>query len=158
MAWFYNFNFNEDKMYGMPIADMSDVYFHKRKIRINKEDDTIPRTTNPYTCGQVYYKVHEFPACVYKRCFWLEERDDKLAEEIRLRYLLAREKQKEENRCEFCEDDTKDIFYEEFGDVEISVFINDSPELELYVTEQGKELKKTILMRYCPFCGRRLRG
>lgn len=96
MSYFYNFNFDEDKMYGMPIADMSDVCYGKRKIRINKEDDTIPRTTNPYTCGHVYYKVHEFPACVYKRSFWLEERDDKLAEEIRVRYLEAREKKKEE--------------------------------------------------------------
>lgn len=92
MAWFYNFNFDEDKMYCMPIADMSEANFNKRKIRINKDDDTIPRTTNPYSCGQVYYKVHEFPACVYKRCFWLEERDDKLAEEIRIRYLEARTK------------------------------------------------------------------
>lgn len=58
----------------------------------------------------------------------------------------------------FCEDDTKDIFYEEFDGAEISVFINDSQELELYVSGQGKELKKTILMRYCPFCGRRLRN
>lgn len=157
MAWFYNFNFDENKMYCMPIAYMSDPYFNKRKIRINKEDDTIPRTTNPYSCGQVYYKVHEFPACVYKRCFWLRERDDKLAEEIRIRYLETRAKKKEA-MCEFCEDDTKDIFYEEFGGVEISVFINDSPELELYVSGQGEELKKTVPMRYCPFCGRRLRN
>lgn len=157
MAWFYNFNFNENKMYCMPIADLSTAYYGHRKIRINKEDDTIPRTTNPYTCGQVYYKVHELPEIVYKRCFWMEERNDEKAEEIRIRYLEERAKKKEA-MCEFCEDDTKDIFYEEFGGVEISVFINDSPELELYVSGQGEELKKTCLMRFCPFCGRRLRG
>lgn len=64
---------------------------------------------------------------------------------------------KKENECEFCEDDTKDIFYEEFGGVEISVFINDSPELELYVSGQGEEYKKTVPIKCCPFCGRRLR-
>ena len=157
MAYFYNFNFNEDVMYGMPIADMSAAYKNRRKIRINKEDDTIPRTTDPYCLGHVYYKVHEFPACVYRRCFWLEERDDNLAEEIRMRYFEARDKKKKDE-CEFCEDDTKDVFYEEFGDVEISVFINDGTELELYVTEQGEEHKKTVPIKFCPFCGRRLRN
>lgn len=39
MAWFYNFNFNEDVMYCMPIAVMSDVYYGKRKVRINKGEE-----------------------------------------------------------------------------------------------------------------------
>lgn len=61
------------------------------------------------------------------------------------------------NECEYCEDDTKDIFYGEINGAEVSVFISDSHELELYISENGEEMKKTALMRYCPFCGRRLR-
>ena len=60
--------------------------------------------------------------------------------------------------CHYCDDSCTDIFYTEFDNTEVSVFINEDATLELYITEQGKELKKTILMRYCPFCGRRLRG
>lgn len=93
MKYFYNFNFDEDKMYGMPIDKMSEASSdHKRWINIAKEHDTIPRTTNPYVEGCVTYKVHEFPEVVYKRCFWMEERDDKKAEEIRRGYLEARAK------------------------------------------------------------------
>ena len=42
MAYFYNFNFNEDAMYCMPIAKMFPAIYHKRNIVIRKEDDTIP--------------------------------------------------------------------------------------------------------------------
>lgn len=59
--------------------------------------------------------------------------------------------------CDYCIDDTKDIFFEEFNGVEISVFINDRQELELYISDQGEELKKTVLIKFCPFCGRKLR-
>lgn len=37
MAWFYNFNFDEDKMYGMPIADMFPACKHRRNIVIRSE-------------------------------------------------------------------------------------------------------------------------
>lgn len=93
MKYFYNFNFDENKMYCMPIIRMSAASSnHRRWINIAKEHDTIPRTTNPYVEGCVTYKVHEFPEVVYKRCFWMEERDDEKAEKIRRDYLKARAK------------------------------------------------------------------
>lgn len=102
MRYFYNFNFDEDKMYCMPIANMSTACNHRRNIVINKEDDTIPRKTNPYVEGQIVYRVYEFPEIVYKRCFWMEERDDKKAEEIRRRYLEAKAEKKKIKYCPFC--------------------------------------------------------
>lgn len=93
MRYFYNFNFDENTMYCMPIIRMSAASSnHRRYINIAKEHDTIPRKTNPYDEGCVTYKVHEFPEVVYKRCFWMEERDDKRAEKIRRDYLEARAK------------------------------------------------------------------
>lgn len=171
MAYFYNFNFDEGIMHCMPIADMYTAAKHRRKIAIRKKDDTIPRTTNPYICGKVYYMVHEFPEVVYKRCFWMEERDDEKAEEIKNRYFEERAKKKEE-KCHYCdEEDDKDIFFNflpaMFGiekedhnyNPDVTVFITDKAELELcvmigddYLVKEKKEIK------YCPFCGRRLQN
>ena len=172
MAYLYNFNFNEDVMYCMPIAKMNvPDSKHRRRIVINKKDDTIPRTTNPYICDQVCYTVHEFAETVYKRCFWMEERDDEKAEEIKNRYLEARAK-KEENKCEFCDaEENKDIFFKFlpaiFGiekenhdyNQDVTVFITDDNELELCVM-MGDDylLKEKKPIKYCPFCGRRLRN
>lgn len=169
MAWFYNFNFNEDVMYCMPIAKMLSVNSkHRRRIVINKEDDTIPRTTNPYIEGHVYYTVHEFPETVYKRCFWMDERDDKKAEEIKNGYLEARAK-KEAEKCRYCDDDCTNIFFNwlpamfgietEYHDYnpDVTVFITDDNELELCVMMGGDYLvKEKKKIKYCPFCGRRL--
>ena len=170
MAYFYNFNFDENTMYCMPIAKMSEASSnHKRWISIAKEHDTIPRTTNPYVEGYVTYKVHEFPEIMYKRCFWMEERDDEKAEEIKRRYLEERAKKKE-NKCEFCDaEENKDIFFNflpaMFGiekenhdyNPDVTVFITDDNELELCVM-MGDDylLKEKKKIKYCPFCGRRL--
>lgn len=170
MAYFYNFNFNEDTMYCMPIAKMFTASKRRRNIMICKEDDTIPRTTNPYVEGHITYKVHEFPETVYKRCFWMEERDDEKAEEIKNRYLEERAK-KEEEKCHYCDDSGIDIFFKflpaMFGlekedhdyNPDVTVFITDKAELELcvmmgddYLVKEKKEIK------YCPFCGRRLQN
>ena len=171
MAYFYNFNFNEDVMYCIPIDKMYGARNHRRNIVIRKEDDTIPRKTDPYVEGHIMYKVHEFPETVYKRCFWMEERDDKKAEEIKNRYLEARDKKKEE-KCHYCdEEDDKDIFFNflpaMFGiekenhdyNPDVSVFITDNFELELCVM-MGDDylLKEKKKIKYCPFCGRRLRN
>ena len=170
MAWFYNFNFDENKMYCMPIAKMYEASSnHKRWIRITKEHDTIPRTTNPYVEGFVTYKVHEFPETVYKRCFWLKEHDDEKAEEIRRRYLEARTKKKEAEECPYCDDSCTDIFFSwlpaMFGlekedhdyNPDVSVFITDDNRLELSVMMGDDHLVKDIKkINFCPFCGRRL--
>lgn len=168
MAWFYNFNFDENTLYVMPIADMYVGGKHRRKIKIREEDNTIPRTTNPYVEGHIIYVVHEFPEIVYRRCFWMDERDDEKAEEIRRRYLEARAKKKE-NDCPYCNDSCMDIFFNflpaMFGiekenhdyNQDVTVFITDKAELELCVMIGDdyllKEKKKII---FCPFCGRRL--
>lgn len=171
MAWFYNFNFDESKMYCMPIADLSAAYYGFRKIRINKEDDTIPRTTDPYVEGHITYKVHEFPEVVYKRCFWMEERDDEKAEKIKNRYLEARAKKKAE-KCQYCDaEENKDIFFEFipaiFGiekedhtyNQDVTVFITADSELELCVMMGDDYLvKEKKKINFCPFCGRRLRN
>lgn len=172
MAYFYNFNFNEDEMYCMPIAKMNvPDRNHRRRIVINKKDDTIPRTTNPYICDQVCYTIHEFPETVYKRCFWMEERDDEKAEEIRKRYLEERAK-KEAEKCPYCDaEENKDIFFNflpaMFGiekenhdyNQDVTVFITDKAELELCVM-MGDDylLKEKKKIQFCPFCGRRLRN
>lgn len=168
MAWFYNFNFDEGIMHCMPIADMFTAINHKRKISIRKEDDTIPRTSDPYICGKVYYKVHEFPEIVYKRCFWMPERDDEKAEEIRRKYLEARNKKKE-NDCPYCNDSCTDIFFSwlpaMFGlekedhdyNPDVTVFITDNNKLELSVMMGDDHLVKDLKkINFCPFCGRRL--
>lgn len=169
MAWFYNFNFNEDIMYCMPITHMYDPWKNRRRIVIRKEDDTIPRTTNPYVDGHVTYIVHKFAETVYRRCFWMSERDDNKAEEIKNRYLEEKAK-KEAEKCHYCDtEDDKDIFFnwlpamfgieKEYHDYnqDVTVFITDKAELELcvmmgddYLVKEKKEIK------YCPFCGRRL--
>lgn len=168
MAWFYNFNFDEGITYCMPIADMFTAIKHIRKIAIRKEDDTIPRTSDPYICGKVYYKVHEFPEIVYKRCFWMEERDDEKAEEIKKRYLEAMAKKKE-NDCPYCNDSCTDIFFSwlpaMFGlekedhdyNPDVTVFITDNNKLELSVMMGDDHLVKDLKkINFCPFCGRRL--
>lgn len=170
MAWFYNFNFDEDKLYCMPIADMYVGGKHRRKIKIRKEDNTIPRTTNPYVEGHIIYVVHEFPETVYKRCFWMEDRDDEKAEEIRKRYLEDRTKKKE-NECLYCGDDKHAIFFKwlpaifgiekEYHDYnpDVTVFITDEDKLELCVMMGDDYLVKVKeKINYCPFCGRRLRN
>ena len=170
MKYFYNFNFDENTMYGMPIIRMSAASSdHKRWIKIAKEHDTIPRTTNPYVEGCVTYKVHELPGVVYKRCFWMEERDDEKAEEIKNRYLEARAKKKEE-KCPYCDaEDDKDIFFNwlpaMFGlekedhdyNPDVTVFITAKAELELCVMMCDDYLvKEKKKINFCPFCGRRL--
>lgn len=171
MAYFYNFNFDENKMYCMPIAKMFPAINHKRNIVIHKEDDTIPRTTNPYVEGCIVYKVHECPEIVYKRCFWMHERDDEKAEEIKNRYLEARNKKKAE-KCQYCDaEENKDIFFEFlpaiFGiekedhtyNQDVTVFITDDSELELCVMMGDDYLvKEKKKINFCPFCGRRLRN
>ena len=171
MAWFYNFNFDENKMYCMPIADMFVGGKNRRKIAIRKEDNTIPRTTNPYVEGRIIYVVHEFPETVYKRCFWMEERNDKKAEDIKNRYLEARAK-KEAEKCYYCDaEENKDIFFKFlpaiFGiekenhdyNQDVTVFITDDSELELCVMMGDDYLvKEKKKINYCPFCGRRLRN
>ena len=170
MRYFYNFNFDENKMYCMPIIGMSAASSdHKRWIKIAKEHDTIPRTTNSYVEGCITYKVHEFPEIVYKRCFWMEERDDEKAEEIKNRYLENRAK-KEAEKCPYCDaEENKDIFFKflpaMFGiekenhdyNQDVTVFITDNYELELCVM-MGDDylLKEKKKIKYCPFCGRRL--
>ena len=170
MAWFYNFNFDENTLYVMPIAYMFPVYKHRMNIMIRKEDNTIPRTTNPYVDGHIMYKVHEFPETVYKRCFWMDERDDKKAEEIRRRYLEARAKKKAE-KCHYCDDSCNDIFFSwlpaMFG---IETENHDyNPDVTVYISSESK-MKMTVMMgdhylvkketdiQFCPFCGRRLRN
>lgn len=168
MAWFYNFNFDENTLYVMPIANMFPVYKHRMNIMIRKEDNTIPRTTNPYVDGHIIYKVHEFPETVYKRCFWMDERDDEKAEEIRRRYLEARAKKKE-NDCPYCNDSCTDIFFSwlpaMFGlekedhdyNPDVTVFITDNNKLELSVMMGDDHLVKDLKkINFCPFCGRRL--
>lgn len=170
MAYFYNFNFDEDKMYCMPIDKMFTACKNRRHIWIRKEDDTIPRTTNPYVDGHVTYIVHKFSETVYRRCFWMEERDDKKAEEIKNRYLEEKAK-KEAEKCPYCdEEDDKDIFFEwlppMFGiETEDHDF---NPDITVYVSSEAK-LKMVVMMgdhyvvkketdiRFCPFCGRKLR-
>jgi hypothetical protein len=174
MAWFYNFNFDEGKMYGMPIAELYNSYKNRRRIVINKEDDTIPRTTNPYVEGRVSYLVHAFPETVYKRCFWMLERNDEKAEEIKNGYLLARAEAKEASMCDYCQEQngdlSKDIFFEWlpalFGvntedhtyNPDVTVYITDQSELKLTVM-LGDEMiiKKMKKIKYCPFCGQKLK-
>lgn len=170
MAYFYNFNFDENVLYGMPIYQMFAPSKNRRMIAIKKEDDTVPRTSNPYICDKLYQRVREFPACVYKRCFWLEERDDKLAEEIRQRYLEERAKKKAD-KCHYCMgidgDCAEDIFFD-FIDLFGTGDNQLNPDITTYIDDEGcintvfmhgehavKKFKKPI--NYCPFCGRRLR-
>lgn len=170
MAYFYNFNYDENTLYVMPIAKMYTATYHRRNIEINKADDTIPRKTNPYVNGRVMYKVHEFPEIVYKRCFWMEERNDEKAEEIRRKYLKAMAK-KEAEKCHYCDDSCKDIFFDflpaMFGiekedhdyNPDVTVFITDNSELELCVMMGDDYLvKEKKKIKYCPFCGRRLQN
>lgn len=181
MAYFYNFNFDENKMYCMPIEKFSISVPSKYKrvplryIEININDYPIPSKSRYWhrVDGRVFtvYTVHESPETVYRRCFWMEERDDEKAKEIKNRYLEERAKKKAE-KCHYCDtEENKDIFFNwlpaMFGlekedhdyNPDVTVFITDEAELELCAMMGDDYLvKEKKKINYCPFCGRRLRN
>lgn len=169
MAYYYTFYNDENILYCMPISFMYEPFHNARKITINKEDYIVPRKSQPSIYkGRVFCVTHTLPKTVYRRSFWMEERDDEKAEEIKNRYLKAMAKKKE-NDCPYCNDSCTDIFFSwlpaMFGlekedhdyNPDVTVFITDNNKLELSVMMGDDYLVKDIKkINFCPFCGRRL--